>query len=244
MTEQAGTHFTLDDIKRRVAKLRALAERAGTEGERDVALEKAAHLMEQHAIEEFTLAQDPDASVRVEPVVQYISFGRNQPYIKARRSMLASVCDDNRVRIYMMSGRDRLCLIGFQSDIDYSLELYASLELHMRSMMDLAEVRRGTGGSLSSFRTNFAYGYASRIHQRLAEWRRARAQAATSEPGTALVLRDRGAIVTAKVTQTFGATRTRKGPPARHQHDGGARAAGAMAANDADLSGGRKSLEG
>jgi hypothetical protein len=241
MTEQAGAHFTLDDIKRRVAKLRKLAERAGTEDERDVALQKAQALMEKHAITEFHLSQQGDGTF-VAPLVQYISFGKNQPYIKARRAMLAAVTEDNRVSLFMMSGRDRLCLVGFKSDIEYSLELYASLELHMQEMMKVAELKNL--GNTSSFRTNFAYGYAYRINQRLGEWRRLREQEAQGEPGTALVLRDRGALVQSKVQETFGKKKTRKGPAARHKGNADAWAAGAAAAESADLSGGRKKLGG
>ena len=241
MTEQAGAHFTLEDIKRRVAKLRKLAERGSTEAERDTALQKAQALMEQHAVTEWMLREStPDAPVF--PVVQYISFGKNQPYIKARRAMLAAVCQDNRTQCFMMSGRDRLCLVGFKSDIDYSMELYASLELHMQAMMKVAEVRNL--GNASSFRTNFAYGYAYRIGQRLSEWRAMREREVQGEPGTALVLRDRGALVQAKVEETFGKKKTRKGPAARHRVDAGAWSAGAAAAEQADLSGGRKKLGG
>jgi Protein of unknown function (DUF2786) len=241
MTEQAGTTFTLNDIKRRVAKLRKLAERAGTEGERDVALEKAAKLMEQHAITEWMVRESSPEHL-VFPVTQFISFGKNQPYIKARRSMLAAIGEDNRVQVFMMAGRDRMCLVGFQSDIDYTLELYASLELHMVAMMKVAEVRNL--GNTSSFRTNFAYGYVSRIYSRLSEWRRVRETEVQGEPGTALVLRDRSALVQTKVEEEFGKKKVRKGPAARHRGDYAAFAAGAAAAESADLSGGRKKLGG
>lgn len=236
-----STNEDLERIKRRVAKLRKMAERGSTEEERDTALKLAQQLMEKHAVTEWMMREaSPDNLVF--PVVHYISFGKNAPYIKARRSLLASICVDNRVELFMMKGRDRLCMVGFKSDIDYSLELYASLELHMEAMMGRAEV--SNTGNASRFRTNFAYGYAGRIDARLREWKTMREmEAASDTAGTALVLRDRGALVKDKVREAFGTAKTRKGPAARHGYDGAAYAAGAQAANQADLSGGRKGID-
>ena len=109
--------------------------------------------------------------------------------------------------------------------------------------MDLAEVRSGSGVSASSFPDELAYGYAGGI----TALRQVASCACAGGSGRAGD-RPRAArpwcLGDRQGDRHLGTMKTRKGRRARHQHDGGARAAGAQAANDADLSGGRKKLEG
>lgn len=241
------------------AKIQALLAQAegeaaaGNEGARDTFLQKAAALQLKYAIDDAMLAvgaQDKDELVYADFCTE-----SNTPLIKAKRELINGVATHNRGKAVMMGEyrpstskravggwkydrRAKIRVYAHQSDLDFITMLYNSLILQMQTMMAHDEGRwlaalDGPQG-VQAWRVSYAYGWVRRVVGRIAEAKRHNeAQAEAGTPGTALVLRDRDAIVQAHVTDLFGQLKSAKYRVDDNSAEG--HAAGRRAAERADL---------
>jgi hypothetical protein len=243
-----------DRMAAKIAALLAQAEgeaKAGNEAARDVFLEKAAALQLKYAIEDAMLRRDH--GVGSEEIV-HADFCResNTPLIKAKRELIAGLAELYRGRAILMpewqprkdgkglklNRRAYVRVYAHESDLRFINQLYTSLILQMQTMM-AADERRHTEiwrSNLPAWRVSYAYGWVGRVCARLREaGQRNEAAAETGAPGTALVLRDRTALVNDHVTASIG--KTGKAKYRRDDNDVAGRRAGRAAAEQADLGG-------
>lgn len=256
MNDAAGTEQTKISIK--IQKLLALAESeaaAGNEAARDTLLEKAAALQLKYAIADAMLAvgtQNKDE----------LAFGdfcteSNTPLIKAKRQLINGLAIHNRGKAIMMGEfrtkrdgssrwdrRAKVRVYAHQSDLDFITMLYNSLIIQMQTMMAADErlykegamLPGGGGKGWAAWRVSYAYGWVARVLGRIAEAaQRNETAAETTEPGTALVLRDRTQLVKNFVDQRHA--KLRKTSYRHDDHDEDGRRAGRAAAERADLGG-------
>lgn len=160
-----------------------------------------------------------------------------------------------------MNKRAKMRVWAHESDLQFITAMYTSLLTQMQTMMandethPACEAGHGKMGQTheglwhcpeclttlapgypkiaNAWRVSYGYGWSSRVYSRLLEIKARQENQATSEPGTALVLRDRTGAVSTFVDQAIGKTRK-----ARMRHDDKdevGRAAGYVAGGLADL---------
>lgn len=231
---------------------------AGNEAARDTFLEKAAALQLKYAIDDAMLsigAQSKDE-------LAYADFctESNTPLIKAKRILINGLAAYNRGKAMMLGesrqkkdggwrwdNRAKVRVYAHQSDLDFITMLYNSLILQMQSMMAVDERRELANGIPSgpvghtptnrqAWRVSYAYGWVDRVLLRI-NWaaQRNEQRAEDSQPGTALVLRDRTQLVKDHVNELF--PKIRKTSYRHDDHDPNGRRAGRVAAEKADLGG-------
>lgn len=259
MTEKSTTP---EQAARRIAAMLAQAEDAakrGAEGERDVFLEKASALQLQYVIDEAMLQR---AGKPVTEQIVYADFCEesNSPLIKAKRVLIQAVAEVSRGKVVLLGDykiqkggqragqrvydrRAKMRVWAYESDLRFITALFTSLLVQMETMMAaderavdgrLQQFGVPAGTSIQGWRTSYAHGWTDRIWSRLKEIeRRNKQNAETSVPGTALVLRDRHALVEQRFAEIYPKAKKFKAP--RSDHDSGGRAAGSAAANRADL---------
>ncbi len=223
-------------IIEKIQKLLAQAEGTTNEHEAATFMAAAQRLMLQHAIEEGMLAK-ADPARKTRPIVRTMEFGKNQTGIKALRTLLAGVAENNRCKVWMHAGRMNLSIAGFEEDVEFVLMLNASIRIQMAAALTTAAkepLAKAIGGK--TFAVNFMYGYVLRVITRLKAMQRSAEEEIVGRSNLPVLL-DRKAAVAA-VTPT----KLRKGPPAKSRANGAAFGAGTSAANNADLSGGRSKL--
>lgn len=217
----------------KIQKLLAKAEGTTNENEAATFMAAAQRLMLEHAIEEGMLAKaDPLRKTR--PIVRTMEFGKNQTGIKALRYLLAGVAENNRCKVWMEAGRMNMSIAGFEEDVEFVLMLQASIRVQMATALATAAkepIAKAIGGK--TFAVNFMYGYVGRVNTRLKAMQRAAEEEVVGRSNLPVLL-DRKAAVAEVVPKTL-----RKGPPTRNRTSGAAYGAGAEAANNADLTGGR-----
>lgn len=228
------------------AKIQALlakAESTTSEQESSALMAKAQELMLKFAIDEAMLAK-ADPSRKSRPITVTLDFGKNRTGIKALRILLAGLADVNRCKVWMHHGRRYLSIAGFEEDVKFVEMLYRSIEVQMASACAVeTPMAASLGVSKATFKTNFMYGYVSRVIARLREAQRVATREATAtSSSTALVLVDRKAQVDRYVEDTVG--KLSRGAGARHQGNAAAYAQGSAAGARADVSGGRNNLGG
>lgn len=249
---------TPEQAARRIAALLAQAEDAakrGNEAERDVFLEKASALQLQYVIDEAMLQR---AGKPVTEKIVYADFCEesNSPLIKAKRVLIQAVAEVNRGKVVMLGAykiqkggqragqrvydqRAKMRVWAYESDLRFITALFTSLLVQMETMMAADEKEQQlkifwTGGTIQAWRTSYAHGWTDRIWSRLKEIeRRNKKDAETAVPGTALVLRDRSAVVEQRFAEIYPKVKKFRAP--RSDHDSGGGAAGSAAANRADL---------
>lgn len=255
MNDAAGTEQTKISIK--IQKLLALAESeaaAGNEAARDTLLEKAAALQLKYAIADAMLAVGTHN--KDELTFNDFCTESNTPLIKAKRQLINGLAIYHRGKAIMMGEyrtkrdgssrwdrRAKVRVYAHQSDLDFITMLYNSLILQMQTMMaadEKAEAQRVTISGVHSmpqaWRVSYAYGWVARVLGRIAEAaQRNETAAETTEPGTALVLRDRTQLVKNFVDQHHA--KLRKTSYRHDDHDEDGRRAGRAAAERADLGG-------
>lgn len=222
----------------KIQKLLAKAEGTTNEHEAATFMAAAQRLMLEHAIEEGMLAK-ADPARKTRPIVRTMEFGKNQTGIKALRYLLAGVAENNRCKVWMEPGRKFMGIAGFEEDVEFVLMLTGSIRVQMATALATAAkepVAKAIGGK--TFAVNFLYGYVSRVITRLKAMQRAATEEVVGRSNLPVLL-DRKAAVEAVAPQKL-----RKGPPTKNRVSGAAYGAGANAANNADLSGGRGNLAG
>lgn len=229
-----------EKILDRVAKLLALAERAGTEHEADAAYAKATELMTRHAIEQWQLAGRGEAK-REQVVTRSARIKDRHDRSPAQRGLITQIARANRCEAVWMRGLDMMAIYGFESDAEFVKTLYGLVLVQMSHAA--AKAWRGytiaAGGSKSwqigtsrhLYIKSFEFAFATRVGERLTE---AATREEVKHAGAELALIDRSALVRQAMPETRATT-------TRIQFGGG-EGAGRDAGDRADLSGGRHNV--
>lgn len=188
----------------RVRGLLALAEdESTTEHERELATVRAAELMAKFSIDGAMLAAKAD--LRQMPCDKIVHFP--DPYAKQHMFLYVAILrafggDCVIVQThhkYQKNDGMKLQVYGFEADLTMVDILYTSLLLqgvNQSKVVPRYEHAR-------TWRVSFWSGYTRVIEKRLAE-ANANAQASSGEPGTAIVLRDRKALVQERIAADHG----------------------------------------
>lgn len=218
-----------EKILERVRKLLEKAESTTFGPEAESLIQAAQELMVKYAIAEADLRRDERIHTSF-PTQVIIDMPGRAPLIKAKRNLLTSIGRWNNVKVLFM-GKTHAVLIGFTEDIEWVNMLYTSLTLQMIRAAAADIDKRGSANA-TVWRNNFAWGFALRIDQRLAETHR---KVETENPtGMALMVRDKSLVVQQEVSKRYPRVRSMAGGK-RRQFDGDARRLGGEAANRADL---------
>ena len=222
-------------------KIRGLLRKAEStpyEEEAAVFFRKAQELIAKYAVDQEALwASDP--SKREEIITVEITIIDKQAGSNYRRDMLNRIARNNRCRCWYIQGRDTSIIAGYPSDTAFVEMLYASIVTYMNFRLADAIAREERKINGRTYRKEFTAGFATRINQRLAEQKQQIKDYVSEYTGsTDLVLVDRER----KVDQWVNENTNLVAAPTRYdtgKTDSRARGAGHMAANNADLSGGR-----
>lgn len=247
--------MTDQDQVKLATKIQALLAQAeseaalGHEGARDTFLAKAAALQLKYAIDDSMLRAAGKAGTDELTHGDFCTES-NTPLIKAKRQLINGLAIHNRGHAVMMGEyrpkrdggikfdrRAKIRVYAHQSDLDFITMLYNSLILQMQTMM--ANDERLTyleKAKVAGWRVSYAYGWVARVIGRIAEAaRRNESQAESTEPGTALVLRDRSALVEGFVNDRH--PNLRRSSYRLDDKSEAGRLAGRNAAENADLGG-------
>ncbi len=213
---------------RQIRALLELAEHPSTpDGERTQALETAMRMMALYGIERAHLA----ATGAVSDPIDATTIQAPEPYGLAKACLLNGIGGVFRCRVIRTPRKGTLTIVGAASDREQVVMLYTSLLV--QSSTEASRVAGNNAGHTRSRRNTFLHSYVNRIEERLtALHRRVVDEVTLREPGTALVLVDRTALVDRKYRDLFPTTRR---TAASYRTDGAAMAAGREAANRADL---------
>jgi RNase P subunit RPR2 len=246
---------------RRIAGLLASAEDAAKQGNeklRDNYLEKASALQLQYAIDDVMAQRAGQADADTIISARFCEES-NTPLVKAKRILINTVANHARGKAVlrgawktrttgqrkgerMWDKRAYVEVFAHESDLAFITALYTSLIVQMQTMMAADESGASpsgqppmvTGKVTSAWRVSYAHGWVTRIGHRLQEMKaRQERDVEISTPGTALVLRDRDALVMNHVSAAFGNLRTSRHPVS--DRDAGGRQAGYVAGGRADL---------
>jgi hypothetical protein len=246
----------------KIAALLAQAEgeaKAGNEEAVQAFLDKAQALQLKFAIADSMLPKGD--RTKEEIVFADFCQEANTPLIKAKRELVNGLAtlyrgkaflageyrkDANGKMLYtthrgkwgpVYDKRAKVRVYAHESDLRFIEQMYTSLILQMQTFMAEAEKHQeiftGVGRVANAWRVSFAYGYVRRLYSRLHEAkRRQEREANNDQPGTALVLVDRQALVQAEVDRMVGPMKTVRH---REDNDGSGTRAGRDAADRADL---------
>lgn len=238
----------------RIQALLATAEDAAKRGDlttRDQAMQRATALQLKYVIDDALLASHGEAA---QETVDHEDFCQesNTPLIKAKRQLIAALAELYRGRAIMMGDwkpgkegqpkgwdrRAKVRVFAHTNDLKFIRQMYLSLLLQMQTEMAKDErdviAHTATAKVPNAWRVSYAHAWVTRVYNRLLDQkRRQEADQETGTPGSALVLRDRGAVVTAAVNEAFSKLHTRKMKVANTNAEG--RAAGDAAGRRADL---------
>lgn len=217
----------------RIRKLLNKAEGTTNEHEAAAFMAKAQLLMAQHAIEEHEL--DPqERSEGITTVTVHIP--KSTPGTQAERLLLQSAAKANRCVSWFLSGSSANPVVGFESDVEFTVMLYKSLSTQMASAF--MRTPRGLGVHGRTWRTSFCNGYANEVSDRLmAAIREEQSQHLSESNALALRDRKRQVMMHESVPQNLRKSST----PTRSRD---AFSAGKRQGRNADLSGGRNNLGG
>lgn len=220
-------------LKSRIRKLLEHAEGTDNEHEAAAFMAKAQLLMAQHAIEEHDLAPQE----RTEDITMTtVHIPKSTPGAQAERLLLQAAAEANRCKSWFISGSSANPVVGFESDLEFTVMLYQSLSTQMaRAYM---RTPRALGVHGRTWRTSFSNGYANEVANRLTEAIRAEQREHLSE-SNAIALRDRKrqVLMHESIPDSLrkAYTSTRSGEGFRMGRSEG---------RNADISGGRNNLAG
>jgi hypothetical protein len=229
----------------RVRKLLAKAESTNNANEAEAFSAKAAQLIAAHRLD---LGHVRDSLERGSLGIRRLPIGRGA-YVRARLALLMAVAGTHDCEVVFQSGSTGTTAIvaGFESDLDVTELLYASL--HTQAAGQMATMRRSTAAATQRYRRSFLFGYARRVSELLAASRPApaprRGGRGGGDGGSDLLpeLAERADRVKAFAAESFG--RVVAASPARPAQASGWQA-GHRAASKADLGrdrlGGRRAI--
>lgn len=231
------TQDNQESLFHKVRQLLLKAEGTPFEEEAAAFMAKAQELMTRYAIDEETLwSSDPSRRTKIEEAVVIIEDRSSGAYNK--RMLLFTIACNNSCRLWLTKGTGKNHIAGFPNDVLFVEMLYVSIGVQLNFAMANAMARMDVTGNSRSFRRDFIAGFAERVIDRLEE-AKLNADRALQGDGTSteLVLRDRRHKVDEWVSDHVPGLRP-SNLSDRSQYNS-ARAAGSIAAETADISGGR-----
>jgi hypothetical protein len=157
------------------------------------------------------------------------------------RHILHQVATNARCRMWYTQGANTSTVAGFSSDVLFTEMLFSSIRAYMNFRYAMA-LAHGKTSHPKTFRNEFCAGFRDRIVERLKEqllnqeaW--LNDHQTSTGTSTSLVIRDRRRKVNDWVDERISLRSSR--PKAEYVRDVNARAQGRIAAETADLSGGR-----
>ena len=206
-----------EEQARRLAKIRALLAKAEDEAvtapEAEALSAKAAELMGKYSIDQAML----DAAAKVSdpgktsgtPGRRRVIFFTGQDFIGHKMDLLHAVALHNGCSTVVTSAtgpQPRSYVFGYESDLDLTEMLFTSLVLQAAHALLAEDIP--FGDTPRSFNSAWWAAYTNKIAYRLSNLRwAAERDAEKATPGTALVLKDRKAVVAAMVKEEFPDTR-------------------------------------
>lgn len=238
-----------ESMNEKIKKLLRLAERAGTDHEAEAAREAASRLMTKWGIEEAMLG---DIAEKQEAIVTKFTAPFPAAFIKPRTSIAGNVVRGmGNMRIWI-SG-NLVAVMGFESDVDRALTFIPSIlvqadaecarwwkSYERRSQLTAAEAKRA--------KRNFLFGFGTVVQARLTAMREEEIKVSdeTASKSTALVLRDRDAMVEQeyqdKVASRLRSARSLKG--SLHGSAAGREAGGRARLGGPSIGGGSRGVIG
>ncbi|MFF4968328.1 DUF2786 domain-containing protein [Streptomyces sp. NPDC001037] len=216
-TSGPGARLARDGLPEALlGKVRALLRKAenpaATEDEARVYLDKAYDLMAKYGIEQAML---DDVAEPERPVDRIVDL--HPPYVKEGRRLLARIGYEMRCRSVYPGGKDnrhRVHLFGFETDIQTTEVLFASLRLQMLDGADRADrLHRPDGEDARAYKRSWMLGFIREVTARIGAAQRAARTAAeqgteadgdrTSGRSVALVLADRTTVVEARLAAQY-----------------------------------------
>jgi hypothetical protein len=222
-----------DEKLETIRKLLAMAEGEGLADEaRESYSRKAEELIAKYGIERALLEAKDPAKARAGDLLIAVT----NPYAVDKAQLLAYIAQALRCRMVQdrrRGGEIRTHVVGMESDLTRVDLLFTSLLV--QAWFGLAAAYVPFGENTTSFRKSWLDGFSRAVYFRLNASEKA-AEKQSGEPGTALVLRDRSALVEARVSELY--PRLKKNGP--RNLSGSGRRAGFAAGQDADLGGSDK----
>lgn len=221
-----------DRALRRIRGLLTKAESTDFPDEAESLTAKAQELMTRYAID--TALLDAGPSPTVGSPVETRRVHVQDPYVRAKMQLLASVAEANDVRVVWYSSLGIANLVGVRADVSAVELLFTSLLLQVSNALSAAERPLGLPSASRSFRRSFLLGYSHRIGERLQTSRRSATAEAAAEHDVDLlpVLRSRQVAVEDRVAELFPRVRATR---SRASVDAGGWFAGRAAAERADV---------
>lgn len=224
-------------------KVRSLLKKAEStpyEEEAATFFAKAQELVIKYAIDEEELWKN-DPSRREEIVTADIEIKDKAGGADSLRHILNQVAVNSRCRMWYAPGQSRSTVAGFSSDVLFTEMLFASIRAYMNFRYAMA-LANGKTSHPKTFRNSFCAGFADRITERLREQLRNQEawlndQHTSTGGSTSLVIRDRRQKVNDWVNERVSLGRARRSSTTIR--DIRAAGAGRVAADSADISGGR-----
>lgn len=172
---------------RMLEKVRALlakAESTTFEEEAEAYTAKAQELMARHAIDEALLDRNAGPAG-----VEALRVPVDDPYARAKASLLSAVANENRCRTVWAGQHRRATVFGAAPDLRATEMLYTSLLVQAAAAMQRAGSRADAGGRsrTRSFRHAFLLAFAGRIAERLRSANEAAVDAAAGQVGDAFL---------------------------------------------------------
>ncbi|MER7485659.1 DUF2786 domain-containing protein [Streptomyces sp. NPDC126497] len=194
------------------ALLRKAEDPGATEEESRAFLDKAMELMAKYGIERAML---DDIGEPARPIDRMIDV--HPPYAKEVRRLLVRIAQEMRCQSVLIDTKDnrrRLHVFGYESDIQASEVLFASLRLQMFAGADQADRRhRPVGEDARAYKRSWMLGFIREVTARIGAAQRAASEAADQEPvaggddgggrSVELVLADRSAVVEARLNERY-----------------------------------------
>jgi hypothetical protein len=236
----AGSPAAGDDrVLRRIRGLLTKAESTEFPEEAEALTTKAQELMTRHSVDTALLTPGPAQAGGHEVGTRRVHV--QDPYVRAKMSLLAAVAEANGSRVVWYSSMGIANVVGVRSDVAAVELLFTSLLLQAAQALSAAERALGRRSGSRSFRRSFLLGYAHRIGERMRSARqRVTAEAAAAHGVDLLpVLRGRQAAVEQRMADLFPRVRSTR---SRASADAGGWFAGREAAERADVGHRRSSL--
>ena len=228
-----------------IAKLLSTAESLSAQGNEEAAasyMAKASALQLKFMVEDSEIRQAQGDKRADDPLVSHRVIGveKRSGYVKARRDLLDGLVSIFHCKATMAHDRSSMTIYGFQSDVDFVQTIFSSLVTQMMSNMDHDAKSMPSWESPRTWRTSYAHGWAWRVVSRLRAARTSQeAEAGTTTPGTALVLRDRSQAVQDYYDQLFAGRKMRAGYVNRSTRSSDGLRRGDAAGSRADIGGPR-----
>lgn len=190
-----------ESMNEKIAKLLRLAERAGTPAEAEAASRAAERLMTKWGIDEAMLRSNLGENSKPESIVTKGTAPFPKLFVKPRTHLACAVVHGmGNMKPYLnpqWDGTVIVKVVGWESDVDRALQFIPSIVLqadHAMAHWWKSEPYHKvlTAAQAKNAKRQFLFGFAAVVKQRLEEMRQ---EEVDKQPGSALVLYDRGKLV-------------------------------------------------